>query len=97
LINSALYDHTSVLKLIEWRYSLPALTPRDGSNQVANLALALNFQAPYTPPPVLPTVNSPSPTLCGLFELGSQIDNESYDFLKLLLSDLASGWKTFGL
>ena len=47
-INSALYDHTSVLKLIEWRYNLPPLTPRDASNQVANLALALNFQAAYT-------------------------------------------------
>ena len=47
-INSALYDHTSVLKLIEWRYNLPPLTPRDASDQIANLALALNFQAAYT-------------------------------------------------
>jgi phospholipase C len=96
-INSALYDHTSVLKLIEWRHSLPPLTPRDASNQIANLALALNFQAAYTPPPTLPTVKPPLPTPCGLFELGSEIDNESYDFLKLLLSDLVSGWKTLGL
>ncbi len=28
-INSLLYDHTSVLKMIEWRYNLPPLTPRD--------------------------------------------------------------------
>jgi phospholipase C len=76
---------------------LPPLSPRDASNQVANLALALNFQAAYTPPPALPIVNSPIPTLCGLFELGSEIDNESYDFLKLLLSDLTSEWKTLGL
>ena len=96
-INSALYDHTSVLKLIEWRYNLPPLTPRDASNEIANLALALNFQAAYSPPPVLPAVRSPIPTLCGLFELGSQIDNESYDFFKLLVSDLVSGWETSGL
>jgi phospholipase C len=83
--------------MIEWRYNLPPLSPRDASNQVANLALALNFQAPYSPPPVLPIVRSPIPTLCGLFELGSEIDNESYDFLKLLVSNLASGWKTLGL
>ena len=96
-INSALYDHTSVLKLIEWRYNLPPLTPRDASNQIANLALALNFQAAYAPPPALPSVKSPFPTPCGLFELGSEVDNESYDFFKLLVSDLVSGWKTLGL
>jgi phospholipase C len=96
-IHSALYDHTSVLKLIEWRYNLPPLTPRDASNQITNLALALNFQAAYTPPPTLPTVNPPIPTPCGLFELGSGIDNESYDFFKLLLSDLVSAWKTLGI
>jgi phospholipase C len=96
-IDSSLYDHTSVLKLIEWRYSLPSLTLRDASDQIANLALALNFQAMYTPPPTLPKVNQPFPTPCGLFELGSEVDNESYDFLKLLVSDLVSGWKTLGL
>jgi phospholipase C len=96
-IDSALYDHTSVLKLIEWRYNLPPLTPRDASTQITNLALALNFQAPYTAPPVLPTIKAPLPTPCGLFELGSETDNESYDFFKLLYSDLVSGWKTLGL
>jgi len=96
-IHSALYDHTSVLKLIEWRYNLPPLTPRDASNQIANLALALNFQAAYTPPPALPTVKPPFPTPCGLFELGSEVDNESHDFFKLLLSDLVSAWKTLGI
>jgi phospholipase C len=96
-INSLLYDHTSVLKMIEWRYNLPPLTPRDASNQIANLALALNFEAVYTPPPALPVVKQPFPTPCGLFELGSEIDNESYDFFKLLVSDLVSGWKTLGL
>lgn len=46
---------------------------------------------------VLPTVTAPLPTPCGLFHLGSKIDNESYDFFKLLLSDLVSGWRTLGL
>jgi phospholipase C len=96
-IDSALYDHTSVLKLIEWRYNLPPLTPRDASTQITNLALALNFQAAYTAPPALPTVSAPFPTPCGLFELGSEVDNESYDFFKLLYSDLVSGWNTLGL
>jgi phospholipase C len=92
-IDSSLYDHTSVLKLIEWRYNLPPLTSRDASDEIANLALALSFAAPNITAPTLPVIKPPLPTPCGLFELGSLIDNESYDFYKLLISDLASEWK----
>ena len=38
------YDHTSVLKMIEWRWGLPALTPRDAA--AGNIAEVLNFSAP---------------------------------------------------
>jgi phospholipase C len=92
-INSLLYDHTSVLKLIEWRYDLPALTLRDASDDVANLALALNFATPDFTVPSLPVISPPIPNPCGLFELGNLVDNESYDFYKLLISDLTSEWK----
>jgi len=37
------YDHTSVLKMIEWRWSLPPLTPRD--NGARNLAEVLDFSS----------------------------------------------------
>ena len=93
LINSVLYDHTSVLKLIEWRYHLPPLTSRDASDQIANLALALNFTSPNFNPPALPVISQPIPNPCGLFELGSQLDNESYDFHHLLNSDRATEWR----
>lgn len=92
-INSLLYDHTSVLKLIEWRYNLPPLTTRDASTQIGNLAQALNFASPDVSVPALPVITPPIPTPCGLFELASEVDNESYDFYKLLISDLTSGWK----
>lgn len=36
------YDHTSVLKMIEWRWSLPALSARDAAAN--NLAEALDFR-----------------------------------------------------
>jgi phospholipase C len=94
-IDRGLYDHTSVLKLIEWRYNLPPLTARDASNEIANLAQTLNFKNPvYTAPalPALPAVTAPIPTPCGLFELGSEVDNESYDFNTLKNSDLTQGW-----
>ena len=38
------YDHTSVLKMIEWRFGLPALTPRDAA--AANIAEVLDFAHP---------------------------------------------------
>jgi len=92
-IDSGLYDHTSVLKLIEWRFNVAPLTSRDASDQIGNLASTLNFTSPMLKPPTLPIVHAPIPTPCGLFELGSTIDNESYDFLKLFESDLMAGWK----
>jgi phospholipase C len=52
-INSLVFDHTSVLKLIEWRWGIPPLTPRDGSNDVNNLAYALDFDHPQTAVPSL--------------------------------------------
>jgi phospholipase C len=44
-----------VLKMIEWRWNLPPLTPRDQA--AANLAEALNFTSPpnlSTPHPAVP-------------------------------------------
>jgi len=38
------YDHTSILRMIEWRFGLPALTPRDAAAN--NLAEVLDFTAP---------------------------------------------------
>ncbi|MCW2842936.1 MAG: phosphoesterase [Nocardioides sp.] len=53
------YDHTSVLKMIEWRWGLKALTPRDKAAR--NLAEVLDFASPpdltsptYTVLPVTP-------------------------------------------
>ena len=48
------YDHTSVLKAIEWRFGLSALSPRDANAR--NLAEVLNFAAP----PVLSAPRSTS-------------------------------------
>jgi phospholipase C len=91
-IDSGLYDHTSVLQFIEWRFGLPPLTTRDASTQIGNLAATLNFAAPYVAPPSIPLVAPPIPTPCDLFHLGSETDNEGYDFYKLLTSHLMSGW-----
>jgi phospholipase C len=43
-IAGSLYDHTSILKMIEWRFGLAPLTPRDAAAN--NLAEVLDFTAP---------------------------------------------------
>jgi len=49
-VDHTVYDHTSVLRAIEWRWNLPALTPRDAA--AANIAQALDFtSAPRTDVP----------------------------------------------
>src|SRR5262245_8974791 len=39
-VANSLFDHTSVLKFIEWRWQLSPLTPRDESGDITNLARA---------------------------------------------------------
>jgi phospholipase C len=58
-VNHTVFDHTSILKLIEWVWGLTALTPRDASNDVGNLASALNFAQPVVSLPTLPTSSVP--------------------------------------
>jgi phospholipase C len=59
-ISSLVYDHTSVLKLIEWRWGLMPLTPRDASSDISNLAYALNFSSPQMAVPSLPKPVTPA-------------------------------------
>jgi len=58
LVNHTLFDHTSILKLMEWRWGLNALTARDASPLIGNPATLMNFITPSRSVPLLPT---PSP------------------------------------
>jgi phospholipase C len=69
-VNHLVFDHTSILKLIEWRWRLAPLTPRDASSDVNNLADALNFDQPVVALPTLPKPAVPffpEPCLATLF------------------------------
>lgn len=59
----AVYDHTSILKMIEWRFGLPPLTRRDAGAR--NIAEVLDFTRP--PQPEAPSWPVPVvvPTPCG--------------------------------
>jgi phospholipase C len=63
-VHHGTFDHTSILKLIEWRWGLPPLTARDATADVLNLALVLDFDNPRTPVPWLPRPADPAPTAC---------------------------------
>jgi len=65
--------NTSVLKLIEWRWGLAPLTPRDASTDVNNLAYALNFSQPDATVPSLPVPQVPLIAAPCLQTLGSGI------------------------
>jgi phospholipase C len=78
-VDSTVYDNTSILKVIEWRWNLQPLTARDASSDVGNLAFALDLAnpnlavpvlpmpAPFTPEPCPPPI--PLPTEIGLEDL----------------------------
>jgi phospholipase C len=73
-VNSLLYDHTSVLKFIEWRWNLEPLTARDASDEIANLAYALNFQSQDTSLPELPVIAEPPTESCTLDDILESLD-----------------------
>ncbi|HUL02329.1 MAG TPA: alkaline phosphatase family protein [Gemmatimonadales bacterium] len=50
-VSSTVYDHASILKLIEWRWNLQPLTVRDST--VNNLGEELDFAHPRTSAPVI--------------------------------------------
>ena len=59
------FDHTSVLKLIEWRFGLLPLTARDASTGgVGNLVDVLDFSNPDPTVPNLPLPLPPVPDAC---------------------------------
>jgi phospholipase C len=58
------FDHTSILKLIEWQFGLEPLTARDASHDIQNLARALNSHTPNAAVPNLPHPTAPTQTPC---------------------------------
>jgi phospholipase C len=63
-VNSTVFDNTSILKLIEWRWNLQPLTSRDASTDVGNLAFALDLANPDPAVPALLTPATFDPEPC---------------------------------
>jgi phospholipase C len=66
-VDHTVFDHTSVLRFIEWRWKLDPLTERDAS--AANLADALDFSNRSLAAPSYVVDPAPEPTICAPFEV----------------------------
>jgi phospholipase C len=87
-LHSHLFDHTSVLKLIEWRWRLPHLTLRDApDSNITNLAHVLDFRRHNPHVPRLPTPVAPVIEACPPAFAGDQL------WKQLRESPMAKGWK----
>ncbi len=53
-VDATVYDHTSALKLIEWRWGLTPMTLRDASSAIGNPVAKFNFSSPDNSVPALP-------------------------------------------
>ena len=84
---TTLLDHTSVLKMIEWRWGLSSLTPRDSAAR--NLAEVLDFRtSPNLTAPTY-TVAPFVATACPPAELSGA---EAAEWPALKQKALAEGW-----
>jgi phospholipase C len=100
-VSHAVTDHTSILKLIEWRWGLPPLTARDGSSDVRNLAEVLAFHDPDFGVPQLPMPTSPPPHPCQsgpapIARWPADTGGTENEWLGLLRSGLLAGWPIEG-
>jgi phospholipase C len=82
------FDHTSVLRLIEWRWGLSPLTVRDAT--AGNLAAALDFSQPRAKAPTFDVPAGPLGTVCA--PLASPAAPEAADLGALLGVARATGW-----
>lgn len=76
-VDSTVYDHTAVLKLIEWRWGLSPLTLRDASSKIGNPVANFNFSSPNASIPPLPQVGAVPGLPCLLKGLASGAESVS--------------------
>jgi phospholipase C len=86
----AVYDHTSVLRMIEWRHGLAPLTPRDAAAR--NLAEVLDFSSP-------PDLSAPRWQVPAAVSAPCGPDGTAdyTDWRELAQLSAASGWRVGGV
>jgi phospholipase C len=92
-VSHQVYDHTSILKMVEWRFGLKPLTKRDRAAR--NLAESLDFRHPRRAP-TLPVVLDPGPHLCSPPIGTNPMGLEDPFWRELADSRLMRGWDGVG-
>jgi len=88
---NTVFDHTSVLKLIEWRFGLSPLTARDASSDVGNIMTALSLTNPNPKVPSLPNPSKPQTSPCIILPAVTSAPSGTA-FGRLAQSELMRGW-----
>ncbi len=87
-VSHTLFDHTSVLKMIEWRWGLSPLTVRDATAN--NLASVLNFTAPNLVAPSFLVPPGPFGVPC---PVQTAVSSEEWGPLRTLAQ--SNGWPIY--
>jgi phospholipase C len=91
-VNHTVFDHTSVLKLIESVFNVPPLAARETSNDVGNLLSLIDLNKPPQPAPGIPTANYVFPQRVCASSITPGIGASGSAFQDLLDSGLLTGW-----
>ncbi|HXM44343.1 MAG TPA: alkaline phosphatase family protein [Bryobacteraceae bacterium] len=99
-VNHTVFDHTSVLKMIESVFNVQPLAARETSNTVGNLLSVINFNRQPRSAPVLPTPQPVTPQkICpSSINPGGGLtrpDDEPNSFRRLEQAALRRGWKVY--
>jgi phospholipase C len=103
-VNHTVFDHTSVLKMIESVFNVKPLAARETSSDVGNLLSAIDFSSPQREAPALPRPQPVIPqTICSSSIVSSSSsatalvrgDDESRGFQRLEQAARRRGWPIY--
>ena len=96
-VDHTIFDHTSVLKMIESVFNVKPLAARETSSDVGNLLSVINLNNPLTALPVLPLLQPVTPQSICSSSIGplERRDDESRGFQKLHQAARQRGWPVY--
>jgi phospholipase C len=99
-VNHTVFDHTSVLKMIESVFNVQPLAARETSDTVGNLLSVINFNRTPKAGPALPTPQPvvPQKICASSINPGGGLtrpDDEPNSFQRLEKAALARGWRIY--
>jgi phospholipase C len=96
-VNHTVFDHTSVLKMIESVFNVKPLAARETSSDVGNLLSVIDLNNSPQPAPALPQPQPVTPQKVCLSSIGPLVrtDDESKGFQRLEKAAKQRGWTVY--